>query len=85
MIGSIIGSIIIGGIAGFAAEKLMKSEMGLIANVLLGIAGGLAAGWILPLLGIGIFGLIPSILAATAGACLLIFLARLVKNKKASS
>ena len=81
MIGSIIGSIIIGGIAGFGAEKLMKSEMGLIANILLGIAGGLAAGWILPLLGIGISGLIGSLLAATAGACLLIFLARLVKKK----
>ncbi len=85
MIGELIGSIIIGGIAGFAAEKLMKSEMGLIANILLGIAGGLAAGFILPLLGVGIFGLIPKLLAATAGACLLIFLARLVKSKKASS
>lgn len=83
MIGSIIGSIIVGGLAGFIAEKLMKSEMGLIANILLGIAGGLAAGFILPRLGIGIAGWLPSILAATAGACLLIFLARLVKGKKA--
>lgn len=83
MIGSIIGSIIVGGLAGFIAEKLMKSDMGLIANILLGIAGGLAAGWILPMLGVGIVGLIPSILAATAGACLLIFLARLIKGKKA--
>lgn len=84
MIGSLITSIIIGGIAGFFAEKLMKSEMGLIANILLGIAGGLAANFILPLLGIGIFGWIPAILAATAGACLLIFLARLIKGKKAA-
>ena len=78
--GSIIGSIVIGGLAGFIAEKLMKSDMGLIANILLGIAGGLIAGWLLPLAGIGIQGLVGSLLAATAGACLLIFIARLVKK-----
>lgn len=78
--GSIIGAIIIGGVAGFLAEKLMKSDMGLLANILLGIAGGLVAGWLLPLAGIGIQGLFASLLAATAGACLLIFLARLVKK-----
>jgi uncharacterized membrane protein YeaQ/YmgE (transglycosylase-associated protein family) len=80
MIGSILGSIIIGGFAGFIAEKLMKSEMGLIANILLGIAGGLIAGWLLPLAGIGFHGLIGSLIGATAGACLLIFIARLIKK-----
>ena len=34
-----IAAIIIGGIAGWLAEQFMKSDMGLIMNIVLGIVG----------------------------------------------
>jgi uncharacterized membrane protein YeaQ/YmgE (transglycosylase-associated protein family) len=34
-----IGAIIVGGIAGWLAEQMMKSNMGLLMNILLGIVG----------------------------------------------
>ena len=35
-----IAAIIIGGIAGWLAEQFMKSDMGMLMNILLGIVGG---------------------------------------------
>lgn len=56
MIGSIIGAVILGIIAGFLARALLpgKQSMGLVATMLLGIAGALAGYFIFTeLLGIG--------------------------------
>ena len=74
-----IGAIVIGGVAGWLAEKFMKSNMGLLANIALGIVGGLVARFIASFIGVGITGLLPSLVAATAGACLLIFIARAIR------
>ena len=38
-----IAAIIIGGIAGWLAEQFMKSQMGILMNVLLGIVGAAVA------------------------------------------
>jgi uncharacterized membrane protein YeaQ/YmgE (transglycosylase-associated protein family) len=74
-----IGAIIIGGLAGWLAEKFMKSSMGLIANILLGIVGGLVARFIASFIGMGITGTLPYLVASVAGACLLVFLARAIR------
>ena len=37
-----IAAIIIGGIAGWLAEQFMKSQMGLVMNIVLGIIGALS-------------------------------------------
>ena len=42
-----IAAIIIGGLAGWLAEKFMKSEMGLFMNIILGIIGAAVASAIL--------------------------------------
>jgi uncharacterized membrane protein YeaQ/YmgE (transglycosylase-associated protein family) len=42
-----IAAIIIGGIAGWLAEQFMKSNMGLLMNILLGIVGAAIASAIL--------------------------------------
>jgi uncharacterized membrane protein YeaQ/YmgE (transglycosylase-associated protein family) len=42
-----IAAIIIGGIAGWLAEQFMKSNMGLLANIVLGIVGAAVASAIL--------------------------------------
>jgi uncharacterized membrane protein YeaQ/YmgE (transglycosylase-associated protein family) len=38
-----IAAIIIGGIAGWLAERFMKSDMGLLMNIVLGIVGAAIA------------------------------------------
>ena len=49
----IIGSIIIGCLAGFCAGKLMKGGgFGLIMNLVLGLFGGVLGGWLFSQLGI---------------------------------
>ena len=47
-----IAAIIIGGIAGWLAEQFMKSQMGLLMNIVLGIVGAAIASWLFSLLGI---------------------------------
>jgi uncharacterized membrane protein YeaQ/YmgE (transglycosylase-associated protein family) len=51
-----IGAIIIGGIAGWLAEVVTRSNMGIIANVILGVIGAGFASWLFGKLGIQIGG-----------------------------
>jgi uncharacterized membrane protein YeaQ/YmgE (transglycosylase-associated protein family) len=51
-----IAAIIIGGIAGWLAEQFMKSEMGLLMNIVLGIVGAAVASWLLGFLGVSLTG-----------------------------
>jgi uncharacterized membrane protein YeaQ/YmgE (transglycosylase-associated protein family) len=57
-----ITAIIVGGIAGWLAEQFMKSNMGLIMNIVLGIVGAAIASAILSYFGIapGGMGRLPS-------------------------
>ena len=69
-------SLIIGGIVGWLASIIMKTnaQMGLIANVLVGIAGSMLGFWIAGLLGLAFTGGIARFAVALAGAALLIFI-----------
>jgi uncharacterized membrane protein YeaQ/YmgE (transglycosylase-associated protein family) len=77
----IIGSIIVGILAGFIAEKIMKRNHGLITNLVVGLIGALLGSWIAGLLGVAYTGWIASTIAAVIGACLLLFLLGLVKRR----
>ena len=68
-------SLIIGGIVGWLASIIMKTnaQMGLVANVLVGVAGSLLGSWIAGLLGIAPTGIL-RFAVALAGAVLLIFI-----------
>ena len=71
-------SLIMGGIVGWLASIVMKTnaQMGLIANVLVGVVGSLLGFWIAGLLGISATGGILRFVVALAGAVLLIFILR---------
>jgi uncharacterized membrane protein YeaQ/YmgE (transglycosylase-associated protein family) len=71
-------TLIIGGIVGWLASIVMKTnaQMGMIANVLVGIVGSFIGFWVAGLLGIGAQGSILGFLIAIAGAALLIFILR---------
>jgi uncharacterized membrane protein YeaQ/YmgE (transglycosylase-associated protein family) len=68
-----IAAIIIGGIAGWLAERFMKSDMGLLMNIVLGIVGAAIASAIFSFFGIALGGWIGYLIAGFIGACLLIW------------
>ncbi len=73
-------SIIVGGLAGWLAGKIMKSESGLLFNIILGIVGGFIGGLVLGLVGLSSHGILGEIASATAGASLLIYFGRTLKK-----
>ena len=71
-----IVSLIIGGVSGWLAGKIMDSKHNVIINIILGLVGGALGGWLGGLIGIGATGWIGSILISVIGACILIWIAR---------
>lgn len=78
-----IGWIVLGGLAGWVANMIMKEEGGLLKNILLGIVGGVIGGWVVELLGgSGVNGFnIYSFVVALFGAVILIWIGKLIKGK----
>jgi uncharacterized membrane protein YeaQ/YmgE (transglycosylase-associated protein family) len=75
-----IAAIIIGGVAGWLAEQFMKSQMGLVMNIVLGIIGAVVASWLFNLVGISLGGWLGYLIAGFIGACILIFAARVIRR-----
>jgi uncharacterized membrane protein YeaQ/YmgE (transglycosylase-associated protein family) len=77
----LLGAIIIGGLAGWLAEKFMNSRMGLLMNIILGIVGAALLNFLLSALGIYTgTGVLVYLIVGFAGACLLIAIARAVRR-----
>jgi len=70
-----IATLILGGIVGWLASIVMKTnaQMGLVANVLVGVAGSALGSWLAGMLGISPADGLPRFVVALAGAALLIF------------
>ena len=77
-----IAGIIIGGIAGWLAEQFMKSNMGLLWNIVLGMVGAVIADAILSTFGIALRGWSGYLIAGFIGACLLIWIVRAVQGTR---
>jgi uncharacterized membrane protein YeaQ/YmgE (transglycosylase-associated protein family) len=78
----IIGWIVIGILAGWIAEKVMKRNHGLLTNLVVGVVGAILGGFVAGPLGIGANGLVMSLVIATAGAILLLFLLSVVRRRR---
>jgi uncharacterized membrane protein YeaQ/YmgE (transglycosylase-associated protein family) len=77
----IIGSIIIGCLAGFCAGKLMKGGgFGFIMNLVLGLFGGVLGGWLFSQLGIEWGGVLGQLGTAIIGAVAILWIASLIKK-----
>jgi len=77
-----IAWIIIGGFAGWVAERVMKGSHGLVTNIVLGILGAVVFNWILRQLNfIPPDGYLGQFIVAVLGACLLIFGYRLIRGR----
>jgi uncharacterized membrane protein YeaQ/YmgE (transglycosylase-associated protein family) len=75
-----IAAIIIGGLAGWLAERFMKSDTGVLMNIILGIIGAAIASAILSVFGIVLGGWIGYLILGFIGACLLIWIVRMVRG-----
>lgn len=77
----LIWTICIGIVAGFLAGKLMRgSGFGLLGDLLIGIVGAWIGSWVFGMLGIAASGTIGWIAMSVVGACLLLYIIRLVKK-----
>ena len=67
-------TLVVGGIVGWLASMVMKTnaQMGLIANVLVGIVGSSLGFWLAGVLGLAAYGTLAQWLVAVAGAVILI-------------
>jgi uncharacterized membrane protein YeaQ/YmgE (transglycosylase-associated protein family) len=74
--------LVIGAIAGWLAGQVMSGGgFGLVGDVIVGIIGAVVAGLLLPRLGIYIGGgLLGAIINAFIGACVVLFVLRLIKR-----
>ncbi len=79
---NILVLLIVGAIAGFIADKLIKNTYGLVGDLLIGIAGSFIGGWIFSLLGLKTTSLIGQIIAALVGAVVLLLVINHFKTKK---
>lgn len=80
---SLIVWLLIGGIAGILAQKIMggKSPYGVVGDVVLGILGALLGGYGLSLIGIsGNGGLVATFIVALVGAIFIIWVVRKIKG-----
>ncbi len=74
--------ILIGLAAGYLGSIIFKgSGNGLVVNLIVGIVGGFLGGWLFGLLGIGGGTIIWSLITATVGAIVLLWIVSLIKKK----
>lgn len=82
--------LIVGGLAGWIASKIMgtDAQQGVLLNVVVGIVGAMLAGWFIsPLIGVPTINQgfsIGAFLVSIAGACILLFLYKLVTGRKST-
>jgi uncharacterized membrane protein YeaQ/YmgE (transglycosylase-associated protein family) len=79
---SLIIWLIIGAIAGWLAGQIVKGGgFGLLGDIIVGIVGAFIAGELFPFLGLRLGGgMLSQIITAAIGACILLFIVRLVRR-----
>ena len=78
---SLVVFLIIGAIAGWLAGVVMKGGgFGLLGDIVVGIVGAFVGGWLFGVLGIFAGGFIGAVITAFVGACVLLFVVRLIKK-----
>jgi uncharacterized membrane protein YeaQ/YmgE (transglycosylase-associated protein family) len=81
-----IGTLFIGALAGWIAEKVMKENHGLIKNIIIGVIGSFVGAFIANLLGIRLGEIFQgwfwgNLIVAAAGAIVLLYVLRMVRGR----
>ncbi|MBR0163983.1 MAG: GlsB/YeaQ/YmgE family stress response membrane protein [Lachnospiraceae bacterium] len=72
MVGVIVRSVIIGGVAGWLAGKIMRKEGSVMRNIILGFAGSVVGSIVFGLIGLAGTNIIGEIIVSVVGACIVI-------------
>ena len=85
----VIGTIFIGALAGWIAEKLTGSDMGLIKNIIVGIVGSFIGAFIANALGIRLDEIFQgwfwgNLLVSVFGAVILLWVWRMIRGRRAA-
>jgi uncharacterized membrane protein YeaQ/YmgE (transglycosylase-associated protein family) len=72
--------LIIGGLAGWIAGMVTESRHGILTNILVGIAGAFVGGELAGLLNIDVFGFFRTLISATIGAIVILFIWRRIRS-----
>jgi uncharacterized membrane protein YeaQ/YmgE (transglycosylase-associated protein family) len=73
--------LLVGAVAGWLACVIVKGHgFGLVGNIIVGIVGAFIAGWLLPNLGLGLTGIVGSIVYALIGAVILLVIIGFIKR-----
>ncbi len=78
----LIGAIVIGILAGWIAERVMRRNHGLLVNLVVGIVGALIGGFLARALGFQFGGWIGSLIVSTLGAILLLFILGMIRRPR---
>jgi uncharacterized membrane protein YeaQ/YmgE (transglycosylase-associated protein family) len=83
-----LGTLLIGAVAGWIAEKLTRSDMGLIMNVIVGVIGAYIGGFLANLAGIQLGEFVSgwfwgNLLVSVVGAVVLILAVRMLRGRSA--
>lgn len=85
-LGGFLGALIIGGLAGWVASMIMKTDgsMGILMNIVVGVVGAIIGNLLLPVFGVdGTTGFsIWSFVVALLGAMLLLFIVKLFSGRR---
>jgi uncharacterized membrane protein YeaQ/YmgE (transglycosylase-associated protein family) len=85
----ILGTILIGGIAGWIAEKVTRSNMGLLMNIITGIVGSFIGAFLANLLGLRLTEIFEgwfwgNLIVAVIGAILLLLVINAIRGRRAA-
>lgn len=76
-----LSMLVIGAIAGWIAEKVTEADHNIFTNILVGIAGSFVGGVLAGVLNIQVFGFFRTLIAATIGAILILFVWHRVRQR----
>lgn len=83
---SLIGWIVLGGLAGWIASKFVGTDQnqGLVGNIVAGVLGGVVGGWVFTLFGgTGVNGFnLWSLVVAVVGAVIVLLIWKAISGKK---
>jgi uncharacterized membrane protein YeaQ/YmgE (transglycosylase-associated protein family) len=81
---SILIAIVVGGLVGWLASIVMKTnqQMGILANIVVGIIGSALGSWLAGLLGLAAFGFVGGLIVSVLGAIVLIAILKALKILK---
>jgi uncharacterized membrane protein YeaQ/YmgE (transglycosylase-associated protein family) len=85
----ILGTILIGGIAGWIAEKVTSSDMGLVMNIVTGVVGSFIGAFLANLLGLRLTELfqgwfLGNLIVSAIGAIVLLLVIKAIRGRSAA-